>query len=114
MKPNTLDQLLKALSTLAFLLLGMILLGGCNKVYDPITMVEFFIVFLLGFSIVGLGFIYLTPVRCFRPECDGWMKPGWITEYAGFQFLWRLFYECETCDSVYNSSFSFSIGGGEP
>ncbi len=114
MNPNTHEKFLKGLGILAGLFMSMVFLGGCSGVYDFTTVFGFIVLSLVGFAVVSLGFVYLTPMRCARPGCMGQMKPGWMPEYERCKWIWKLFYVCDTCQAIHKSSFSISIGIGDP
>jgi NADH:ubiquinone oxidoreductase subunit 4 (subunit M) len=63
-------------------------------------------------SFVALAFLwlivlFLMPVRCHKPGCQGRMKRNWIKE-PNYQS--RLQYECENCGEIFDTNITIDLG----
>lgn len=113
MSPQTHEWVLDALSKVAVLVMLLAVMQGCTGVSSDATVLELFCGSFIGFFALGLMVVYLLPVRCSQAGCSERMQPGWHREKAQHQLQWRLFYRCNTCDEVYISNVTFSVGLGQ-
>ena len=107
MSPKVHEGMSIALSIITILIIVVVTVIGYAVEGDTESFILYFCGGFIGCLVLVLMFIYGVPVRCDKAGCKGQMRPGWRKE-DGLQ--WRLFYECNTCDNVHNSNFTFRIG----